>query len=109
VKKYMIAAACGAMLLASGCATALVRSGEELSLFGDSSSFRDISPVYPSTVLDCGAAVMSVSEGPTIFLPLSLIDLPFSIVTDTLFFPSDAWHSVRRRRSRNLESDKNKS
>ena len=79
------------LLLQSGCATAMVRSGSE----------RKPSPLYPATISDVAYAIlpfvdlnMSGSSTETdpiryLLLPGALIDLPISLCTDTLLLPYD--------------------
>lgn len=92
MKKYVIVATCCMVLLTSGCATTLVRTGLVNDPSGPVKRGPDLPPVYPSTVIDCLFMADVVVEGEAIyfaFLPLALIDLPVSILTDTLFLPID--------------------
>lgn len=67
--------------LLSGCGTLLARAGA-----ADLGSSKKTShaPVYPATVYD--VALFS-----TPYFPIFLLDLPISIVTDTLMLPVDLY------------------
>lgn len=75
-------------MLFSGCATYLVRANPEIAIFWDTTpqrpNFISDYPLYPATKVD----IMAAQIEPRMIIPV-IIDLPFSLVTDTLLFPVD--------------------
>jgi uncharacterized protein YceK len=78
----LLCAVITSMLLISGCAT-LSETFEERSHCGNSR-------IYCGTRVDAIMIAMATDEGAGVlraFWPIALIDLPFSIVADTLLLP----------------------
>ena len=97
----MIIILCLATIL-TGCGT-IVASGER---------FADPTPagLYPATrydgkVIDAGGGSFLYPDGSGIVILLSVIDLPISLVTDTVFFPYDIVKERKPRDTETIEQD----
>ena len=87
------------ILMGSGCAT-------WLGHFGDCGS-TPAPGVYRGTVIDAGFIAGPFSAGGAEYweaLPMGLLDLPFSIVADTIIFPFD-WADYIDRKEKPVSSD----
>jgi uncharacterized protein YceK len=74
-----------------------------VSHFGDCGSTPP-SGVYRGTVFDaaCMAAPFSGDSQTAGLLPMGIIDLPFSLVADTIIFPFDLADRINRRKRENV-------
>ena len=89
--KMLVRASCLSLLLSSaGC-------GTMVSHFGDCGSTPPPG-VYRGTVFDAGCMAMPFSSEPHLeYLPIGIIDLPFSLAADTLIFPFDLADYIERK------------
>lgn len=82
--------------LCSGCATAVVR----VPIAACPSGREELPQIYPASYLDLDAvfyAPFTIDDFPRDvprrlgFFCGGLVDLPFSLILDTLFLPTDSW------------------
>ena len=80
------------LMLSSGCATMESRTEAPPELWTDAPP-----KLYPATRMDLSAFRQPFEDYDfpkwvaCALLPVAILDLPFSLVSDTLLFPHDAW------------------